>query len=156
VNFQVLKKLAEKGMAIGVPLITHPDQLCQACLIAKQTRQPFPAAARYRAKEPLELLHIDLCGPIKSSTAAGNRFFMLIVDDYSRWMWIHLLKTKDQACLAFKKTKVLAENASNRRIKVLLSDQGGKFLLTELAQVCEEAGIEHHFTAPYSPQKMVL
>jgi hypothetical protein len=60
------------GMAAGVPLITHPDQLCQACLVAKQTRQPFPTAARYRAKEPLELLNIDLCGPITPSTAAGN------------------------------------------------------------------------------------
>jgi transposase InsO family protein len=78
---------------------------------------------------------------------------MLIVDDYSRWMWIHLLKTKDQACSAFKKTKALAENASNRCIKVLRSDRGGEFLWTELAQVCEEAGIEHQFTAPYSPQQ---
>lgn len=153
VNFQALKKLVNKGMAAGVPLFTYPDQLCRVCLVAKQARLPFPAEARYRAEEPLELLHIDLCGPISPATPTGNRFFMLIVADYSRWMWLHVIKTKDQASLSFIKTKVLAENFSGRRVKVLRSDRGSEFFSAELTKVCEQAGIVHHFTAPYSPQQ---
>ena len=66
---------------------------------------------------------------------------------------MHVLKSKDQACSAFMKTKALAENASGHRVKVLRSDSGGEFLSAELAKVCDEAGIERHFTAPYSTQQ---
>jgi len=153
VNFQALKKLVDKGMAAGVPSITHPNQLCHACLAAKQARGPFPVMAQYRAEEPLELLHIDLCGPISPSTAAGNKYFMLLVDDLTRWMWVHVLKTKDQACSEFVKFKAVAENFCGRRIKTLRSDRGGEFLAAAFAKVCEEAGIHRHLTAPYTPQQ---
>ena len=97
VNFQALKLLIDKQMAAGVPQTVHPHQLCHACLVAKQARLPFPAVVRYRAKKPLELLHIDLCGPITPSTPAGNHYIMLIVDDFSCCMWMHVLKSMDQA-----------------------------------------------------------
>lgn len=64
VNFHALKMLTDREMAAGVPPIKHPGQLCQSCLVAaKQARMPFPAMANYRAEEPLELIHADLCGP---------------------------------------------------------------------------------------------
>ena len=151
VNFQAMKKLADKGMAVGVPAITHPNQLCQACLVAKQIRQPFPAMAQFRAEAPLELLHMDLCGPITPTTMAGNRYFLLIVDDFTRWMWVFVIKTKDQALASFTKFKPLAENTAGRRIKTLRSDRGGEFLSGEFERLCEEAGIQRHLTAPYSP-----
>lgn len=68
-NFKSIKLLADKEMALGVPVIKHPDQLCQACLEAKQTRTPFPQIANWRAQRKLELVHVDLCGPITPSTA---------------------------------------------------------------------------------------
>lgn len=141
VNFQAMKLLADKGMVGGVLAITHPNQLCQACLVAKQIRQLFPATANVRAEEPLELLHIDLCGSITPTTMAGNRYFALIVDDFSRWMWVFMIKTKDQALDVFTKFKLLAENTAGRRIKTLRSDHGGEFLLGKFAQLCEQAGI---------------
>ncbi|CAD6255874.1 unnamed protein product [Miscanthus lutarioriparius] len=67
-----LRLLAEKEMAGGIPLIEHPDQVCQSCLVAKQTRCSFPQTSRWRADEPLELLHIDLCGPITPVKAGEN------------------------------------------------------------------------------------
>jgi hypothetical protein len=54
--------------------------------VVKQIRQPFPGMANYRAEAPLELLHMDLCGLITPSMFAGNQYFMLIVNDFSRWM----------------------------------------------------------------------
>lgn len=54
--------------------------------MAKQIRASFPVVANYRAEEPLELIHIDLCGPISPATMAGNKYFVLIVDDFTRWM----------------------------------------------------------------------
>jgi hypothetical protein len=71
VNFQSLKMLSEKEMAGGLPLIDHPDQVCQSCLAAKQTRCSFPQVSRWRADEPLELIHIDLCGAITPELWVG-------------------------------------------------------------------------------------
>jgi len=99
VNFQSLKKLADKEMAGGVPLIDHPDQVCQSCLAAKQTRQPFPHSACWRADEALELVHIDLCGPITPTTVGGNKYFMLLVDDCTRWTVVYMLKSKNQVVM---------------------------------------------------------
>ncbi|CAD6266153.1 unnamed protein product [Miscanthus lutarioriparius] len=117
VNFQSLRLLAEKEMAGGIPLIEHPDQVCQSCLAAKQTRCSFPQTSRWRADEPLELLHIDLCGPITPVTVGGSRYFILIVDDCTRWMSVSVLKTKDQAVQAFAKFRAEAENSLGQKVK---------------------------------------
>lgn len=127
VNFQSLKLMFEKAMVVGLPKIDHPSQLCDGCLIAKQTRFPFPGEAVYRAKERLELVHADLCGPITPSTAAGNKYFLLLVDDYSRMMWVYMLTEKSKAFERFKNFKALVENEVGRRIKVLRTDRGGSF-----------------------------
>jgi len=110
VNFRALKMLGEKEMVGGVPVISHPDELCHSCLDGKQARCPFPKATSFKAGKPLELVHVDLCGPISPSTPAGNKFFMLCVDDHTRWMYVFLLKSKDQASAALSKFKADAEN----------------------------------------------
>jgi hypothetical protein len=95
VNFQALRKLIDKEMVGCVPLVRNPDQVCQSCLAAKQTRAPFPRSTHWRADEPLELVHVDLCGPIIIATAGGNKYFMLLVDDCKRWRTMFMLKSKD-------------------------------------------------------------
>jgi len=153
VNFRSLKQLVGKGMAFGVPVISHPEQVCSDCLTAKQTRASFPRATQWQAEEKLKLVHVDLCGPISPETAGGNKYFMLLVDDHSRWMEVHMLKSKDQALAAFVKYKVEVENLTECRIKTLRSDRGGEFLSGLFADVCEQAGIKRQFTAPFTPQQ---
>jgi hypothetical protein len=153
VNSQSMRMLVEKEMAGGLPLIKHPDQVCHPCLAAKQTRNSFPKCSSWRAEEPLELIHVDLCGPITPETVGGNKYFMLLVDDCTRWMTVHILKTKDQTCAAFVKYKAEAENGLGHKIKMVRSDRGGEFLSGAFRDVCELAGIQRQFTAPYSPQQ---
>lgn len=86
INFQIIESMVQRDLVQGVPNIKHPAQVCEGCLVAKQTRQPFPKEAQWRATKPLELVHTDLCGPINPPTTVGNRYFMLIVDDYCRYM----------------------------------------------------------------------
>jgi transposase InsO family protein len=99
------------------------------------------------------LIHVDLCGPITPETASGNKYFMLLVDDHSRWMQVYMLQSKDQACAAFVKYKAEVENAAGCRVKTLRSDRGGEFLAGVLTDICEKAGIKRQFTAPYTPQQ---
>jgi hypothetical protein len=69
----------------------------------------FPREGQYRASKVLELIHGDLCRPITPATTAGNKYFLLIVDDFSRYMRVVLLKRKDQALQLFRIVKMAAE-----------------------------------------------
>ena len=86
INFCSMKNMAEKKLFEGVPSLNIPSQPCEGCLVGKQTRSPFPVQTNYRAKRKLDLIHGDLCGPMSPPTPSGNRYFMLLVDDYSRAM----------------------------------------------------------------------
>ncbi|GJY95415.1 retrovirus-related pol polyprotein from transposon TNT 1-94 [Tanacetum coccineum] len=63
-NFGDLKLLSFKGMVKGLDQIDHPNQVCEGCLLGKHARSSFPKKATSKAKEPLQLIHTDLCGPI--------------------------------------------------------------------------------------------
>ena len=66
---------------------------------------------------------------------------MLLVDDYSRMIWVYMLKMKDEAFTCFKKFKLLIENDAQQGIRVLRMDRGGEFCLKEFNSFCEEHGI---------------
>ncbi|GJS95759.1 retrotransposon protein, putative, unclassified [Tanacetum coccineum] len=153
VNFYSLRRLVEKNMASGVPMITHPNQVCEGCVLAKQTRIPFPEQAVFRAKKPLELVHADLCGPITPTTVGGSKYFLLLVDDFSMWSWVYMLIGKFEAFDAFKQYKKMVEESSGYKVKTLRTDHGGEFTSKDFAKFCEENGIARHLTAPYSPQQ---
>ncbi|GKD63416.1 zinc finger, CCHC-type containing protein [Tanacetum coccineum] len=89
--------MSQRGLIEEVPKIEVPSKPCEGCLMGKQSRYSFPSSTSFREKKILELVHGDLCGPISPPTPAGNQYFMLLVDDYSRVMWVYLLKTKDEA-----------------------------------------------------------
>lgn len=96
-HFDGLERLARKGMVRGLLLIQHNEQVCDACLIEKQRRSLFPQQASYRATELLELVHGDLYGPISPLRPGGKKYFLLLVDDHNRYMWLFLLHSKDEA-----------------------------------------------------------
>jgi transposase InsO family protein len=152
VNFHALKDLSHK-MVHDLPMIAQEDHICDGCLIGKQHRNSFPAEVKYRAKFPLELWHVDLCGPINPATHGGKRYFMLIVDDCIRFMWQILIRDKNEAFEACKKVKVAAEMEKNCKLKALRTDRGGEFTSNEFRNYCEILGIKRYLTAPYSPQQ---
>jgi len=87
-------------MVHGLPSLEHVDQVYNACLIGKHRRTPFPEQARWRAAGILDLVHGDLCGPTSPMTPSSNKFFLLLIDDLSRYMWLVLLPSKDHVASA--------------------------------------------------------
>jgi transposase InsO family protein len=140
-------------MVRGMPRIEHPEQLCDACLAGKQRRAPFPQVAKFRATMPLQLVYGDLCGPISPVTQGGRRYFLVLVDDHSRMMWLTLLCTKDEAAEAIRRFTAAAEMESGQRLRILRTDQGGEFTSTKFAAYWADRGTGCHLTAPYSPQQ---
>ena len=139
-------------MVRGLPHIKHGGELCDSCLAGKWWI-PFPKAAKYRAKDALELVHGDLCGPITPATNGGQRYFLQLVDDCSRYMWLQLLTSKDEAAVAIKKFKTRVEAESGKKLRVLRTDRGGEFTSVEFATYCTDQGVGQHHAAPYSPQQ---
>lgn len=126
VNFQALSFKSKNEMVEGMPVVTVPKENCTGCLMAKQARKSFPAQSLYRANKVLELVHGDLCGPLTPETPSGNRYFLLLVDDFSRYMWVYMLREKGEAFDAFKRFKALVESGSDK-MKAFRTDRGGEF-----------------------------
>jgi transposase InsO family protein len=85
-------------------------------------------------------------------TKGGKRHFMTLIDDATRFCYVYLLKTKDEALDYFKIYKAEVENQLDRKIKRVRSDRGGEYFSNEFNLFCEEQGIIHERTPPYSPQ----
>jgi hypothetical protein len=90
-------------MVCGMPCVDHIEQLCDTFVVTKLKRWPFPRQASYHATEQLELVHGDLSGPVSLATPGGRRYFLLLVDDATRYMWAMLLDSKVAALGAIKR-----------------------------------------------------
>nr|GEW90530.1 retrovirus-related Pol polyprotein from transposon TNT 1-94 [Tanacetum cinerariifolium] len=152
-NFGDLMLLSFKGMVKGLDHIDHPNQVCEGCLFGKHARSSFLKESTSRAKEPLQLIHTDLCGPISPPSHGKNIYFMLFIDDYSRKTWVYFLKEKSYAFEAFKTFKAKVKKEKGLKIKSMRSDRGGEFLSKEFNKFCEDNGIQRFVTALYSPQQ---
>ena len=95
----------------------------------------------YRVKEVLDLVHTDLCGPMSTSARGGYEYFIIFIDDYSRYGYIYLMRHKSEAFDKFKEYKAEVENHQGKSIKSLRSDRGGEYLFSEFRQYLEDHGI---------------
>ena len=101
----------------------------------------------------MDYLYSDLWGPEKVKSHGGNSYFLSIVDDYSRKVWVFLLRSKDQALAKFRDWKTLVENKSSRKVKALRTDNGLEFCNLEFDKFCSEQGILRHRTVRNTPQQ---
>jgi hypothetical protein len=149
VNFGCMTWLADMSL---IPKFTFvKGSKCHACVQAKQPRKPHKPA-KERNLAPLELIHSDLCEMNGELTRGGKKYFMTLIDDSTRYCYVYLLKTKDEALDFFKIYKAEVENQLERKIKRVRSDRGGEYFSNEFNLFCAEHGIIHERTPPNSPQ----
>jgi hypothetical protein len=131
VNMAALRKLTWEELVHDLPEISQVRQLCEACLVRKQRHTSFPTKVEYRAERRLELVHGDLCDPISPTTPRGNKYFLLLVDDLSRYMWVAVIPSKDRAMVTIKDIQAWAEGESDLKLKALHTDCIGEFTAAE-------------------------
>ena len=149
VNFGLMSRLSSLSL---IPTFTiAKGSKCHSCVQSKQPRKPHKAAEE-RNLAPLELVHSDLCEMNGVLTKGEKRYFMTLIDDATRFCYVYLLHTKDEAIDYFKIYKAEVENQLERKIKRLRSDRGGEYFSNVFDVFCEEHGIIHERTPPYSPQ----
>ena len=95
-------QLNKLGLVRGLPNLKYSsDVLCEACQKGKFSKTSFKVKNVVSTARPLELLHIDLFGPVKTASISGKKYGLVIVDDYSRWTWVKFLKHKDESHSVF-------------------------------------------------------
>ena len=141
-HFGGLDFLQKKKIIKGFPSIEQLARSCERFILGKNHRDKFISGVSYREKAPLEIVHVDLCGPMQIPSLTGNVYFMSFIDDYSRKNWVYLLKQESQAFDVFKSFKAMAEKESNKFIKVFRLDGGGEYMSNECMDFCKHYGIK--------------
>lgn len=78
----------------GLPFIENTKEVCEECVVAKQHRVSFPIGKSSRAKQHLEIIHMDLCGPMETPSLNKSKYFLTFIDDCSRKTWVYCLVSK--------------------------------------------------------------
>ncbi|PWA62550.1 ribonuclease H-like domain-containing protein [Artemisia annua] len=126
--------------------------VCEICQRAKQTRVPFPLSD-HSTTALGELVHLDLWGPYRVASREGYRYFLTIVDDFTRVVWVYLIKTKDEVCHYITVFYNLLETQFDKKVKSFRSDNGTEFVNHTFAKFCETKGITHQTSCAYTPQQ---
>jgi hypothetical protein len=130
---------------------TKINKTCDSCQISKSKKLPFPDSHRL-STHPLELIHSDVwTSPILSQS--GCKFYVLFIDDYSRFTWLYPLRQKSDVLPCFVKFKTLVENIFSCSIKQLQTDNGGEYVSMAFKQFTDNHGILHRFTCPYTSEQ---
>ncbi|KAA0056413.1 gag/pol protein [Cucumis melo var. makuwa] len=125
---------------------------CESCLERKMTKRSFTGKG-YRAKEPLELIHSDLCGPMNVKTRWDSEYFISFIDDYSRYGYLYLMEYKSETLEKFKEYKAEVENLLSKKIKILRSDRGGEYMDLRFQDYMIKHEIQSQLSAPSTPQQ---
>jgi len=139
-------------MASGLPEIQEQYDICEACQLEKQTRIVFPDNA-FRASSKLQLVHTYVCGPMHNESLNGSKYFLLFVDDYSRFCWVYFLKSKADVFTEFVRFKTTIELETGNKLKMLRSDNGGEFTFQKFEGYLAKERIKHQLIVPYTPQQ---
>jgi hypothetical protein len=130
-------------------IICHDLSVCDACHRAKQRRLPFPVS-KSNSSRCFDLIHVDIWGPLSIPTFEGYRYFLTIVDDYTRFTWIRLMKYKADVKVLLPSFINTFEKQFGVHLKRLQSDNGKEFLLHDFYK---EKGIFHETACVYTPQQ---
>ena len=113
---------------------------CESCPLGKMTKSSFTGKGE-RAQEVLGLVHTDVYGPMTTSARGGYSYFIMFIDDLSRYSYVYLLRHKSESFEVFKRYHNEVEKQTGKNIKIFRSDQGGGYLSSEFLTYLGENGI---------------
>ena len=151
---QGLDKLVRERLVNGMTNVSSKQlSFCEHCAYGKQHRTPFPKKSDKKSTKPLELIHSDVCGKVSLPSLSGCQYFVTFIDDYTHYVWVYVMKTKDQVFEKFKEFKVLVEKQTGFKIKSLRTDNGGEYTSSIFEAFLSSEGIRHQKTVPKNPEQ---
>ncbi|GFY30254.1 retrovirus-related Pol polyprotein from transposon TNT 1-94 [Trichonephila clavipes] len=153
-NVDYILKTSRLNAVRGLPKIKRPFNFeCEPCRLNKYKRVSFQSIECTRSKAPLNLLHCDVWGPANVIGKRGEKYYLSVLDDYSRRMFIFPMCHKSDTYDILAKFIIRAERQLDLKVKAVRTDFGGEFIASILSDFFVERGIKHEKTNIYTPQQ---
>ncbi|GJS94856.1 retrovirus-related pol polyprotein from transposon TNT 1-94 [Tanacetum coccineum] len=162
-NFDYINLLSKKDVVIGLLKLKYvKNQICSSCEVSKAKRISFKSKTVPSSKGWLNLLHMDLCGPMRVASINGKKYIPVIVDDYSRYTWTLFLHSKDETTEVLKDFLTMIQRNLQAPVISVRTDRGTEFLNKTLNAFFKEEGIdaffkeegiEHQTSTPRTPEQ---
>lgn len=136
----------------GIKYEENNNSMCLPCIKGKQ-HKIINRSAGTRANKPGQLIHMDLCGPMETTSLGGARYFLLIKDDYSCYKTVYFLKNKSETANKINEFIKMTKNTPGHVIQNIRSDNGTEFVNSTVKQLLIENGIQHQTSVAYTPEQ---
>ncbi|GJR58077.1 hypothetical protein Tco_1500239 [Tanacetum coccineum] len=150
-------RIKKTYVTIFLPKLKYvKDQLCSSCKVSKAKRSSFKLKTVPRSKGRLNLLHMDLCGPMRVASINRKKYILVIVDDYSRYTWTLFLRSNDETPEVLKEFLTMIQRNLQAPVISVRSDRGSEFLNKTLNAFFKEEGIAHQTSTPRTPEQNAI
>jgi len=133
----------------------EPLKFCENCVLGRANRQKF-LASTHSSNAALDCVHADLWGPSRTESHEEARYFLSLIDDFSRKVWVYFLKYKNEVVKVFEEWKFLVETQTRRKVKKLRTDNELEFYDERFKTLCKKSGTARHLTMRGTPQQNAL
>ncbi|KAK2428718.1 putative mitochondrial protein [Trifolium repens] len=153
-NLKGMKKAISLEAIRGLPKLKIVEgKVCGECQIGKKIRMSHPMLEHQTTSKVLELLHMDLMGPMQVESLGGKRYALVVVDDYSRYTWVNFIREKSDAFDVFKELCIQIQREKGSYVVRIRSDHGREFENSKFNEFCSTEGIKHEYSSPITPQQ---
>ncbi|KAA0047611.1 gag-pol polyprotein [Cucumis melo var. makuwa] len=154
ISLRILDKVIRNEAVVGIPSLDINDKFfCGDCQVGKQTKTSHRRLKQCYTIRVLELLHLNLMGPMQTKSLGGMKYVLVVVDDYSRFTWVRFLKEKSDTVKLCISLCLNLQREKRQKIIRIRSDHGKEFDNEDLNNFCHTEGIHHEFTASITPQQ---
>jgi hypothetical protein len=106
-------------MVEGLPMLKNENVACDGCALGKMHRDEFPSNPDRKRRNVLDLVHIDVCGPMQTRSLVGAFYFLLFIDEFMKYTWVYLLRIESDVFEYFKEFRTMVEKKTGKSIKIL-------------------------------------
>ncbi|MCO5581485.1 hypothetical protein L7F22_035370 [Adiantum nelumboides] len=154
VGYGSLMTLQRHNMVHDLSLLEMPPRhVCEGCVLGKMHRFAFSQDGSVRATRKLQLVHSDVCGPMRTPSVGNSLYFVTFIDDFSRFCWVYPLKAKSDVFAIFQHYVSMVENETGCKVQTLRTDRGCEYMSGAFKDFLGKKGIKHQCTMPYTPQQ---
>nr|GEV88260.1 hypothetical protein [Tanacetum cinerariifolium] len=153
-NFNTINLLSKNDIVVGLLKLKFvKGHLCSSCELGKAKRKSFHTKITPSSKRRLQLLHMDLCGPMWVVSINEKIYVLVIVDDYSRYTWTHFLRSKDETPEVLIDFLRLVQRGLQAQVRIVQTDKGTNFLNQTLHAYFTAEGILHQTSVARTPEQ---
>jgi hypothetical protein len=150
-SFEVVNRVVKEKQLPVTSSSFNKSTVCISCQLGKSKKLPFHGSSRVSIA-PLELIHTDIwTSPV--SSVSGFKYYVIFIDDYSRYSWIYPIHLKSEVLEKFIQFKLMVEKQFSNNIKQIQSDGGGEYISIHFQSFLTKNGIVHRKSCPYTSQQ---